>query len=1260
MFSTIRISGKLPLVLIMLLVSYPLLGAVTCNNHVRRTEIDDPFEFGGDFPAEVRSLVIGNDTNWTVEDSPVNITQNITIPPGIVLNVSAGVEILFHGNYSISIGGEFNCKGNDSMPVVIASNTSIGNASRSRFILNDGGELELNHTLITNITGILWEGNGTVKNTTFNNCTQPLAFDGITKQEHKLLNITLNNSLTCDIWLNNSNISIADTYNVTSAGVSAYFNDTVSRLHQWKTFKLQALKDTGELLKDCHLLVKNSTHTVYSTYHFQGSDPVTDDSGSSADIIMLANRSHRDGRNNESANISLYMSTGNGIWNTTVQRSLDLMFPHGTVAFTSEDIYPPEPPVLVRLDQLNNSILNISWTPGPSPDVSSHGVYINDSGNFVQMENVSVGENHFIYSPVELGESYGFRIKAFDDVPFGSAFTEEVNITIHDVDPPTIIDFEPLGTNVPINTDIIIRFSEPMDQLSVRSAFNIHPMANHEESFEDDNTTFTASPYLPMYTSANYTVTLSTLANDTSGNGLAENFTFNFETVPDTTGPVWQSVTPTHIEDGGGKKVYLDSKFEVRFNEPINESSYDEGFSISPHVEGKHYSLDERKTFRFKPDDNSLAYDTTYRMIFSPSIKDLTGNSMLGYRYYNFTTVSLPNISIPEVVDFGPVGENVSIHSDIYLVFSEPMRSDADAALSITPNIVFDYSSTDDDTRFVFSPVHHLKGSTFYNINVSLNAKSKAGYSIASPFNFNFGTHETVLPRVTGSLPTQDQFDVDTETSVDLWFSEEVYYSGSFEIQFSNGAAFNWSINSTEKRLTITLRDRLEYGIRYFVTVKGLVDGYNNSMSSYTLRFTTTKEEQKEGPPMVYEHWPESKEDVPLDTLIYVYFYEPVLSSSVDQNSIIVLEDNATRVPGVVEYDDESYMVSFIPGASLKPLTGYNVSVAGILSARNDRPMERPFNFSFTTRARMIVIIPPTIEDHMPLNGTKISHLNITIWIEFSASMDISTLRGNITLSPPVDFTLTGEDDNKHIIINITEDLLPGTEYVLTVKSSVRDINFTPLGEDFELFFSTFNMENVSKKEKENWFMENIQVIVIIVIILIIIAVIYMRPERVKRLPGEGRCPDCGKPVLKDDPICWNCKTRLMEKMDEEDGTEGEKETGAAAKEGTEDGESKGEEDSGEGKGKVDGEENPEQLDISEEQVDEMFNELFEEEFGTEALEDLKEALRDDDVEEDGAMEMPDDGEGDEIDGSGADKADEDENDEVDEDDEDEIGGESD
>ena len=1129
-----------------------------------------------------------------MEDSPVNITQNITIPPGIVLNVSAGVEILFHGNYSISIGGEFNCKGNDSMPVVIASNTSIGNASRSRFILNDGGELELNHTLITNITGILWEGNGTVKNTTFNNCTQPLAFDGITKQEHKLLNITLNNSLTCDIWLNNSNISIADTYNVTSAGVSAYFNDTVSRLHQWKTFKLQALKDTGELLKDCHLLVKNSTHTVYSTYHFQGSDPVTDDSGSSADIIMLANRSHRDGRNNESANISLYMSTGNGIWNTTVQRSLDLMFPHGTVAFTSEDIYPPEPPVLVRLDQLNNSILNISWTPGPSPDVSSHGVYINDSGNFVQMENVSVGENHFIYSPVELGESYGFRIKAFDDVPFGSAFTEEVNITIHDVDPPTIIDFEPLGTNVPINTDIIIRFSEPMDQLSVRSAFNIHPMANHEESFEDDNTTFTASPYLPMYTSANYTVTLSTLANDTSGNGLAENFTFNFETVPDTTGPVWQSVTPTSVEedgeDDGDKKVYLDSKFEVRFNEAVNETSYEEGFSIIPHVEGIHYSQNGKRTFRFKPDDNSLTYDTTYRMIFSPSIKDLTGNPMSGYRYYNFTTVSLPNITIPEVVDFGPVGENVSIHSDIYLVFSEPMRSDADAALSITPNIVFDYSSTDNDTRFVFSPVHHLNGSTFYNITVSINAKSQAGYSIAKPFTFSFTTHETLSPRVTKSFPEQNQLDVDVETPVDLWFSEEVYYSGSFEIQFSNGAAFNRSINSTEKRLTITLRDRLEYGIRYFVTVKGLVDGYNNSMSSYTLRFTTVKEEKKEGPPMVYEHWPESAEEVPLDTQIYVYFYEPVLPSSVDQNSIIVLEDNTTRVPGVVEYDDESYMVSFIPGASLKPRTGYNVSVSGILSARNDKPMEQPFNFSFTTRARVIVTIPPVVEDQRPMNGTTIDYHadNITIWIRFSTDMDLSTLWRNITLSPPVNFTLKAEDGNRYIIIDIKEDLLPGTDYVLTIDPSVKDMNSTPLGEKFELFFSTMMKEEVSKKDKENWFMENIQLIVIIVIILIIIAVIYMRPERVKRLPGEGRCPDCGKPVLKDDRFCWNCKTRLMETPGEEDGTEGENETGAAAEEETEAGGSKEDEDSGEGKGKDDGEEKPEPLEIDEEQVDEI------------------------------------------------------------------------
>jgi len=1214
MFSNIRISEKLPLVLILLLLSYPLLGAVTRDIHVERTEVRDQFEFGEEFIDRGRNLVIGDDTNWTLGDSPVNISRNITIQPGVVLNVSAGVEILFNGNYTVSVQGGFNCMGNDSMPVILASNTSLGNASASRFLLTAGGELVLNRTMITNITGIFWEGNGAVTNSTFENCTEPLVFDGVTEPDHLLGNITFINSTTYDISLFNSNISITDSHNLSSPGTSAFFNDTTSRLHRWKTFYVETTKDTGEPLTDCHIRVRNTTHTIYSTSHFQGGDPTTDDLGRSAAVKMLTNRSHLNGHINESANISLYMSTGVGVWNTTVQRWVDHLFPHSTMAFKSDDIYPPEPPVAVRLVQLNNTILNISWVPGSSPDIVSHGVYINDSGNFVQLENVSANDNYSHYSPVEMDEIYGFAVRAFDDIPYGSAFSEEVNITIGDVEPPAIIDFEPLGVNVPIDTDIIIRFSEPMDQLSVRTAFDIHPMASLDDYFEDDNTTFIASPYLPMYTSANYTVTLSTLANDTSGNGIAENFTFNFETVPDTTGPEWQSVTPTHIEEDGEGRVYLDSKFEVRFNEAINESSYEEGFSIIPHVEGIHYSQDGRRTFRFKPEDDSLTYDTTYRMIFSPAIKDLSGNPMSGYEYYNFTTVSLPNYTTPEIVDFGPRGGNISINSDVFLVFSEPMGSGVFAALSIDPNIVFEYNTFDNDTRFVFSPAHHLNGSTFYNITVSINAKSKAGYSIASALTFKFRTHETVHPKVIGSFPEQDQFDVDTDTSVELRFSEEIFNSGSFDIDFSNGAVFNWSINSTERILTIDLKDRLEYGIRYYVTVLGLVDGYNNTMESFTLRFTTAKEEQKEGPPLVYEHWPESADGVPLSTLIYVIFHEPVLASSVYQSSIVVLENNETRISGVVDYDDESYTLSFTPGTSLKPLTRYNVSVSGILSARNNKPMESPFNFSFTTRNKAIVTIPTIVKNFSPPNGSTVDYRNLNIWIEFSAPMDVSTLGGNITLSPPVEFTLTGENDNRHIIVNITEDLLPGTEYVLTIHPSAKDMNSTSLEEKFELFFTTADEDKVSKKEKENWITENIQVIVIIVIILIVAAVIYMRPGRVRRLPGEGRCPDCGKPILKDDPVCWNCKTRLMEAEDEEEG--------------------------------------PEKLEISEEQVDEIFDELFEEEFGTEALKDLKEALEDDDVEEEGKVidksaEDGDPGKEDEVTGEAAENGDPEKEDEV-------------
>jgi hypothetical protein len=839
---------------------------------------------------------------------------------------------------------------------------------------------------------------------------------------------------------------------------------------------------------------------------------------------------------------------------------------------------------------VNNSILNISWKAGDSPDISGHLVFYNESGNWIQIANISAPSNFTHYKPVEVGNNSSFKARSYDDEFWASSFTHEQWITVTDVEAPHIISSEPGGSGVPVNTIIIIKFSEAMDPVSVQSSLRFAPSSGLSTYFTENNKTLNVKPFLSLNPFTTYTVNISTDATDTSGNNLTENYSFNFTTAPDTTAPHVLSVRATHV-NADENKVFLISNFEITFSESLNENSFMGGFSIFPFVEGSVISSDQRRVFRFDP-EYDLYYDTTYYITLRSNITDLAGNPMLSNHYANFTTVSEPLVVIPEVLDYGPMGERTSIHTEIYINFSEAMNlSRIKGALSISPEVFFEYNHSLDNKNFSFRPVVPLKGSTFYNVTLSQNAKSLAGFSIFRALRFNFTTHETDKPIVIDTWPENHQQDVTVGTDVGFWFDEAVFEIGTSRVSFSPIVDFTWMINLTDNSLVVNVNGTLTYGEKYWVNVSGLIDEFGNAMNHEQLIFWTEAEPQKDSPPTIYKTWPENgSENAPLDTLIRVTFHEAVREGS--GNPIIVRENNLTSIAGTVSYGTEELYFSLL--STLKPNTTYTVTVFKVLSVTDGIPMEKPFYFSFTTYQPEITIIPTRVLESFPPNGTRIdfNKENITIWFKFSAPMDVTSFAGNISIIPPAHFNLIPEDNDTRLIIEFTENLLPGIKYSLTIEPSVLDANGTALENPFDIIFFTRYKEDDTTKVKENWFEENYPAVAVIAILVILIVILYLRPKKTKRFDGEVSCPRCARPVLRDDRICWSCKLKLGGEPEEEETEEKE------------------------GEGKKDEEEKPDEQDIVEEQIDTMFNELFEEEYGTEALEDLKEALRDDDAGE--------------------------------------------
>ena len=111
----------------------------------------------GIFQSPVRSFAISN-TTWSIIDSPVHITGNLTVGAGQILNITSGVTVIFQGNYSISVEGHLNCSGNFSSPVTITGDRSLNNCSGAGIELAPAGTLLVDRSNIENLTGFVWRG----------------------------------------------------------------------------------------------------------------------------------------------------------------------------------------------------------------------------------------------------------------------------------------------------------------------------------------------------------------------------------------------------------------------------------------------------------------------------------------------------------------------------------------------------------------------------------------------------------------------------------------------------------------------------------------------------------------------------------------------------------------------------------------------------------------------------------------------------------------------------------------------------------------------------------------------------------------------------------------------------------------------------------------------------------------------------------------------------------------------------------------------
>src|SRR3990167_2394566 len=181
--------------------------------------------------------------------------------------------------------------------------------------------------------------------------------------------------------------------------------------------------------------------------------------------------------------------------------------------------------------------------------------------------------------------------------------------------------------------------------------------------------------------------------------------------------------------------------------------------------------------------------------------------------------------------------------------------------------------------------------------------------------------------------------------------------------------------------------------------------------------------------------------DVPVDSVIEIFFSLDLDASSANLNTILVLENAVSPIAGVVEYDNLQKKVTFTPTSNLTPNTLYQITAIGLNDLGGDPgiiikdALNNPFLgnhvFTFTTSDAQRPEIPNLVS---PSDQTQLDTTPSFTWTRVPSAdyYEIQVSSSNLfapvvwpTIDNPIDQPTSGTE----VTVTPDVDLLDGRYY---------------------------------------------------------------------------------------------------------------------------------------------------------------------------------------------------------------------------------------
>ncbi len=257
-------------------------------------------------------------------------------------------------------------------------------------------------------------------------------------------------------------------------------------------------------------------------------------------------------------------------------------------------------------------------------------------------------------------------------------------------------------------------------------------------------TTATFTPAGTLAPQKVFTATITTGAQDQSGNALASNYVWTF-----TTGAAANTTPPTVISTvpaSGATGVPIGNALSATFSEAMDPSTISAStFTLAQGATSVSGTVTYVGTTATFAPSTGLIPGAAYTATITTQAKDLSGNALAANYVWSFTAGSSANTTPPTVISTTPAAGalGVSAESGMTATFSEAM-----APLTVTTaTFTLQNAATPVPgtvtylgTTATFTPLSNLAANTTYTATITNGAQDLAGNALAGNYVWSFTT----------------------------------------------------------------------------------------------------------------------------------------------------------------------------------------------------------------------------------------------------------------------------------------------------------------------------------------------------------------------------------------------------------------------------------------------------------------------------------------------------------------------------------------